>query len=89
MDLPKYMDVSVQGMGELKLIDQQLIDGTNGNRLGLIEYSGVMSNRPLHFLATFDVVNEQAVVATFTTEESAFARQRPSVEPFLRTLQGT
>ena len=76
-------------MGELKLIDHQLIDGANGNPLGLIEYSGVLSDRPLHFLSTFDVQNDQAVVATFTTNEASFDELRPNIEPFLRTLQGT
>jgi hypothetical protein len=89
MDLQRYMDVSAQNMGDLKLVDQELIDGTNGNRLGLIEYAGVMSDRPLHFLATFDIQNDQAVVATFTADETAFASLRPTIEPFLRTLQGT
>jgi hypothetical protein len=48
-----------------------------------------MSDRPLHFLATFDVHNDEAVVATFTADERTFQGLRPNIEPFLRTLQGT
>jgi hypothetical protein len=89
MDLQQYKDFSARNMGDLTLIHQAMIQGTNGNPLGLFEYSGVMSGRPLHFLAVFDVLNDQAVVATFTTDEGSFADLRPEVEPFLRTLQAT
>jgi hypothetical protein len=89
MDLKEYEDFSARNMGELKLIDQQEIDGKNGNRLGMFEYSGVVSGQALHFLATFDVLNGHAVVATFATDESSFAELRSKVEPFLRTLQAT
>jgi hypothetical protein len=89
MDLQQYMDLSARNMGELTLIHQEMIEGTNGNPLGMFEYAGTMSGRSLHFLAVFDVLNSQAVVATFTTDEDSFAGLRPAVEPFLRTLQAT
>jgi hypothetical protein len=89
MNLQQYVDFSARNMGELTLLDQQMIDGTNGNRLGLFEYSGEISGQALHFLAAFDVLNGHAVVATFATDEDSFAALRPTVEPFLRTLQAT
>ncbi len=89
MDLQQYVDYSAHNMGEMTLIDHQLIDGTNGNPLGLFEYSGLISGQSLHFLAVFDVLNGRAVVATFTTDEVSFAGLRSTVEPFLRTLQAT
>ena len=89
MDLTRYIDFSAQNLGELKLIHKSTIEGTNGNELGLLEYSGVASglDRPLHFLATVDVRNGQAIVATFTAPEVTFGRERPNIEPYLRTLQ--
>ena len=62
--------------------------------LGMIEYEGVIpglaDDRSLHFLATFDVRDGVAVVATLTTvNDATFDALRPIVEPFLRSLQAT
>jgi hypothetical protein len=86
------MDLSVGHLGGLKLIDSSTIVGTHGNKLGLLEYSGVLPtgpDQPLHFLATVDVRNDQAIVATFTAPEAVFAQERSDVEPYLQTLQAT
>jgi hypothetical protein len=90
MDLTQYIDFSVGHLGGFELIDSSTIDGSHGNKLGLLEYSGVSPNgpqTPLHFLATVDVRDGRAIVATFTAPEPVFAQERVGVEPFLRTLQ--
>jgi len=90
MDLAEYMDFSAKHVGGIKLIDSSTVDGTNGNKLGLLEFAGTFgTNRALHSLATVDVRNDQAVVATFTAPEDAFAGERPDVQPYLLTLQAT
>lgn len=92
-DLDEYLTLSVENLGGLELIDVTTVTGVKGNELGLLEYSGVLpgapSDQPLHFLATVDVRDGVAVVATLTTTPEAFARLRPEIEPFLLTLQAT
>jgi hypothetical protein len=92
MDLKQYMDFSAKHLGALELIDSSTVRGTNGNTLGLVEYSGVVPTAPgrtLHFLATVDVRNGQAVVATFTAPDDSFDLEREDVEPYLLTLNAT
>lgn len=91
MDLAAYIEFSLQNIGGADIIRSSMIRGTAGNELALLEYEadvpGALSH--LHFLATVDVRNEQAVVATFTAGDSSFTALRDSVEPFLRSLQAT
>ena len=92
--LAEYLELSLKSMGELDVIEQRIITGSNGNDLGMIEYEGVIpglaDDRSLHFLATFDVRDGVAVVATLTTvNDATFDALRPIVEPFLRSLQAT
>ena len=93
MSLAEYMDFSAEHLGGMELIDSTTVEGTNGNDLGSLEYTGVptggSSERPLHFLATVDVREGQAVVATLTTFDELFGDHRVAAEPYLRTLVAT
>lgn len=91
-DLDDYLDLSVENMGPLELIDRSTVRGPDGDELGLMEYSGVVPggpDRPLHFLATIDVRDGVAVVATLTTSPDEFDDYREAIEPYLLTLQAT
>jgi hypothetical protein len=87
LDLAGYMKFGREHMGALKLIDSKIVNGANGNELGLLEYSAPASMGKLHFLATMAVTNGQAVVATLSAEEDQFAALRDATEPYLLTLQ--
>jgi hypothetical protein len=91
MNLSEYMDFSNQHLGGAHLDYSTTVTGIHGNRLGIIEYDGIVAGAPasLHFLAVVDVRNGQAVVATLTSTESRFAALRTTVEPYLRSLQAT
>jgi hypothetical protein len=92
LDLAGYLDASLANMGTAKVVKHETVS-QGGRQLGVLEYTQTLpaggKDRPLHFLATFDVADGHAVVATLTTEEPAFAGLRPTVEPFLRTLRAT
>jgi len=91
LELQAYLDFSEAHLGGMDLISSEVITGTAGNELGLIEYSGQLAGAPveLHALATVAVHNGQAEVATLTTTMDTFAEARAEAEPYLRTLQGT
>lgn len=87
MDTADYLKASVEGIGTFEVLESDLL----GNDLGLIEYRGnlgdLAGNKPLHFLAIFSAADGRAVVLTFTAPEERFDDLRPTVEPFLRTLE--
>ena len=96
MDLSSYLDLTVDSIDtidELTLIEASIVEGANGNQLGLIEYEGVVPGTPpgqsLSFLATFDVRDGTAVVATLTALPSNFESLRSEIEPLLMSLQRT
>ena len=90
LDLAGYMKVSGEHMGGLTLIDSKVVKGTNGNELGVLEYSAPPTQgRSLHFVVAVAVTHGQAVVATLTAEEDQFAALRDKTEPYLLTLQPT
>jgi hypothetical protein len=94
-DLDKYMDENVRAIGVMgwKVLRHSKVAGANGYQLGLMEFSGAMNgqedDRVLHFLAIFDVRDDQVVLATLTAEEDSFEQQRQTAEPFMLTLQAT
>ncbi|HEX2783862.1 MAG TPA: hypothetical protein VHN36_09775, partial [Ilumatobacteraceae bacterium] len=92
-DLQEYMDFSAENMGAFQLIDHQIVEGVGGHELGLLEYTGSVNTgagtRQLHFLATVDVIDGQAVVATLTTDEGGFLAEQAVVEPYLLSLRST
>jgi hypothetical protein len=92
MDLEEYLDFSVESMGTLELTSSDIVRAPNGNELAIIEYEGEIAGTAaglLKFMATVDVNDGQAVVATLTADESTFDDLRVQVEPYLLTLQAT
>ena len=92
-DLASYMELTLRGMSTLNVVRHLQVQGSNGNALGLVEYSGVLpgmsSDQELHFLATFDVRSGQAVVATLTTLNRDYDELAEQTEAFLLSLQAT
>jgi hypothetical protein len=93
LDLEEYMEASVASLGSIdgEVIDHAFVTGPSGRSLGLMEYvaqpPGVRTE--LHFIATFDLRDGTAVVATYTATTDQFDEVRPSVEPYLLTLAAT
>lgn len=88
MSLESYLDLSVENMGGFHLIERDTITSDGGHVLGVLEYTGSPAgDRRLHFLATVDVRDGVAVVATLTVEEELFSQLRRKVEPYLLTLR--
>jgi hypothetical protein len=88
LDLAGYLTSSVDNIGAFKLVGQKTVQDSNGNDLGLMEYSGLAAGG-LHYLAVIDVSNGQAVVATLTATEAAFVQARVDAEPYLLSLHAT
>jgi hypothetical protein len=90
VDLSEYLDISVeQGpsfVPDFELLDSDVVEGSE-SELGLLEYTGTQDDRPLHFLATVDVQDGTAVVATFTAPPGVFDESRGEIEPYLLTLR--
>ncbi len=93
LDLASYMEFSGENMGSFELIENSMIVGTNGYELGLLEYRGVVpgasTEQPLHFLATVDIRDGVAIVATLSSIDADFNQHREAAEQFLRSLQAT
>ena len=47
LDLQAYLDFSEAHLGGMDLISSEVITGTAGNELGLIEYSGQLAGAPI------------------------------------------
>jgi hypothetical protein len=93
IDLETYLGLStkqgpllIQGF---RLVRSEVVTGTTGAPLGVIEYTGQTGGRDLSFLAVIALRQGHAVVATLTAPTALFADLRTRVEPFLLTLQAT
>jgi hypothetical protein len=91
MGLGEYMDTSAESMGNLVVLDQYKVVGTNGNELGVLESRGTPfgapTDEPLHFLTVVDVLDGVAIVATLSATLDTFDARRLAAEPYLLTLQ--
>lgn len=89
-DLDSYLDASLKTgnslIADFALVNREVVDGTSGEKLGVIEYSGTQGDRRLRFLAVVTVGSGNAVVATLTTPVDSFAERRARVMPYLLTL---
>jgi hypothetical protein len=92
-DLAEYLDLSIESgdtlIEDFRLIDRKVVEGTSGERLGVLEYTGSQQGRQLHFLQTIAVGSGTAVVATLTAPEDRASDLRGDVEPYLLTLRAT
>lgn len=91
MDMQEYLDKSLPGIDNLlddgEVIDNRVIEGTEGQELGILEYAGTLQGQDLHFLAVATPVEDGVALATFTATDDQFDDLRDSVEPYLRTLR--
>lgn len=91
MKLDTYLDVSVEGLDDYiddaEMIDRRTVEGTAGDELGLLEYTGAVNDIDLHFLQLVVVEGDEAVVATFTAPDGRFEDLRAEIEPYLHTLR--
>jgi hypothetical protein len=85
LDLERYMEVSGENIGEFEQTGSEIVTGTNGNELGVLEYHATDSD--LHYLGVVSVANSVAVVATLSAVDAEqLETLRPRVEPYMLTL---
>jgi hypothetical protein len=90
IDLEEYKQISEDQSEKtkLKLVKSEITENADGDEIGIIEYTGdpTGSGKTAHFLATYAVKDDKAVVATLSTADSAFKKHRAKIEPLLLTL---
>lgn len=90
LDLERYTAVSIENapsvMEDFELLASERVDN-DASELAIIEWTGTQGGRSLHFLQTYLVHDDRAVVATFTAPTERFAAARAEVEPHLLTLR--
>ena len=86
MTLEDYLELSIEGaptfINEFELIDEGIIDSSNGHRLATMHYA----SGDMQFLGVFAVSDGQAIVATLTAPSHRFDPIRDEAMPYLQTL---
>lgn len=88
--LEDYLELSIESapnfIDDFRLIRQEIVDGSEGQPLAIMEYEGAPQGETLRFLAVFGMGDGLAVVATLTTRPQDAERQTEEIEPYLLTL---
>lgn len=92
LTIDQYRDLSVRQTDRLiddaELIPtEEVVEGTAGQQLGILDYRGTTQGRELHFYAVFTPVRDGMALATFTATEDQFDELYESVEPSLLSLR--
>ena len=93
LSLEDHLEANIAGadlfVDDFNLVNSEIVEGTSGRQLALMDYEGEASERHFHFLSIFAVAGNEAVVVTLTTTPETFDEIRASVEPYLLTLRTT
>jgi hypothetical protein len=89
LDLEEYVELSrdsADGAG-FDLVEVTIVEGANGQPLGVMEYTGRQGAHELHWLGVFALKDDRAVVATLTAPPDTFDELVIDVRPLLLTLE--